>query len=277
VGKRAASDEHHRKEADVSTEDAPVLVSAEGPVLTVTLNRPARKNAMDDAAWVALGEALHSARGDDSVRVLVLTGAGGDFCSGADVGGTRRAEHPLSRMRWIGDIALLLHDMPKPVIAQVDGVAVGAGLNLALACDFVVATPQARFSEIFARRGLSLDFGGTWLLPRIVGLQQAKRLALLAEIIDAQEAQRLGLVTWLKEHDEMGGFVAELAARLAAGPPVAMAQSKAMLNSATTQTFSQALAEEGRAAAINFGTDAPAARRAFVEKTEPVFEGRWQL
>lgn len=256
----------------------PVLVARDGSVLTVTLNRPHRKNALDDAAWEALHAALNAARADDAVRAVVLTGAGGDFCAGADLGGQHDSQrHPLERMRFIGDIAMTVHELPKPVLAQVDGVAVGAGWNLALGCDLVVASTTARFSQIFARRGLSLDCGGSWLLPRIVGLQQAKRLALLAEFVDADEALRLGLVTWVKPPDEIDGFVAELADRLACGPPVAMAESKALLNESATRNLREALAGESRAQVINFGTDAPAARQAFVDRTEPTFEGRWQL
>ena len=130
-------------------------------------------------------------------RVVVLTGAGGDFCSGADLsgGGADDPErHQLTTMRHIGDVALALHRLPQPTIAKVRGVAVGAGLNMALGCDLVVASTNARFSEIFARRGLSIDFGGSWVLPRRVGLHRAKELALLADIIDATEAERIGLV-----------------------------------------------------------------------------------
>lgn len=180
-------------------------------------------------------------------------------------------------MHRLGDAALALHDMPKPVIAKVEGVAVGAGWNLALGCDLVVASTTARFSQIFARRGLSLDFGGSWLLPRIVGLQQAKRLALLADFVDADEALRLGLATWVKSPEEIDAFVDDLASRLADGPPIAMAQSKLMLGEAASQTFREALENESRAQVANFATDAPAARQAFLDKTEPRFEGKWQL
>lgn len=263
--------------AEAGAEQPSLLVSQDGSVLTLTLNRQRRKNAIDDNLWQLLGDNLAAARKDTSVRVVVLTGAGGDFCSGADVSARRRTAHPLSRMQGIGDVALALHDMPKPVIAKVDGVAVGAGCNLALGADLVVATPEARFSQIFARRGLSVDFGGTWLLPRIVGLQQAKRLALLAEIISAEEAERIGLVTWVKPREEIDAFVLDLATRLAAGPPIALAQSKAMLNEAATQSFRQALESEARVLAVNQATDAPAAFKAFVDKVDPVFEGRWQL
>jgi enoyl-CoA hydratase/carnithine racemase len=257
--------------------DDTLLVSRLGAVLTLTINRPAVKNAVDDATLQLLQDALRVAQEDTNVRAIVITGAGGDFCSGADVGAERRRGHPVDRMRWFGETAIMLHEMPKPVIAKVSGVAVGAGCNLAIAADFVVSTPEARFSQIFSRRGLSLDFGGTWLLPKVVGLMQAKRLALLAEIIDADEALQLGLVTWIKPISEIDSFVRQLADRLADGPPVAMAQSKAMLNQATTQSFREAIENEGRAAAINLATDALEARRAFVEKVSPVFTGSWQV
>lgn len=254
-----------------------VLSTREGSVLTITLNRPHRKNAMDEDAWLLLHEAVRGAGSDDGVRVVVLTGAGGDFCAGADLGGERAPRHPLHRMRRIGDIAMALHDLPMPVVAKVEGVAVGAGWNLALGCDLVAASTTARFSQIFSRRGLSLDFGGSWLLPRIVGLQQAKRIALLADFVGAEEALRLGLVTWVKEQEEIDGFVDEVVRRLAEGPPIALAQSKAMLNAASGQTLREALENESRAQVINFATDAPAAKAAFLSKIEPAFEGTWQL
>jgi 2-(1,2-epoxy-1,2-dihydrophenyl)acetyl-CoA isomerase len=247
-------------------------------VLTLTLNRPRRKNALNADLWAALREALTAAGNDPSVRALVITGAGGAFCAGADLSGGGTAGHPLDRMRGVNEVALLLHDLPIPVVAKVVGVAVGAGWNLALGCDLVVATPQSRFSQIFARRGLSLDFGGSWLLPKLVGLQQAKRLALLAEMIDAEEAHRLGLVTWVVAAEEIDGFVTDLGKRLAAAPPVALAQSKALLNEGADRTMRDALASEARAQVVNFATaDAPAAFAAFNNKTEPVFTGEWAV
>ncbi|MFG2730539.1 enoyl-CoA hydratase/isomerase family protein [Streptomyces canus] len=258
--------------------DEPVLLTREGPLQTVTLNRPHRKNALDRRAWSSLHEALRAARDNDDVRVVVITGAGGDFCAGADVGDDRGGQHPLQYMQWMNDIAMTVYEMPKPVIAKVEGVAVGAGWNLALGCDLVVASTSSRFSQIFARRGLSLDFGGSWLLSRIVGLQHAKRLALLADFVDAEEARTLGLVTWVKAPEEIDGFVADLAKRLADGPPIALAQSKALLNEGVDQTFREALENEARAQTVNLATkDAPAAFRAFLDKTEPVFTGGWAV
>lgn len=254
-----------------------VVVDRRGPVLTLTLNRPQRKNAIDGPTWGSLFDELRAADQDEGVRAVVLTGAGGDFCAGADLSAGRDG-HPLARMHRINDVALALHELSKPVIAKVRGVAVGAGWNLALGCDLVVSSPDARFSQIFAKRGLSLDFGGSWLLPRVVGLQQAKRLALLGEIIGAEEARELGLVTWVKDDGELDGFVDDLADRLAAGASVAISQSKAMLNAAGQQSFREALESEARAQSINFATaDAPAAFRAFQNKTEPEFTGEWLI
>lgn len=258
--------------------DEPVLLSRlDGGVLTLTLNRPHRGNALNAESWTALRAALTDARADSAVRVLVITGAGNAFCTGADLSAPA-AGHPLAAMRAVNEVALLLHELPIPALAKVTGTAVGAGWNLALGCDLVVATPESRFSQIFARRGLSLDFGGSWLLPRLVGLQQAKRLAMLAETIDAEEAHRLGLVTWVVAAEEIDAFVTDLGTRLASAAPVALAQSKALLNENVDRTMRDALASEARAQTINFATaDVPAALAAFVEKTDPRFTGEWAV
>lgn len=257
--------------------DEVLLAHRESGVLTLTLNRPERRNAIDGPTWEALRAGFERARDDPETRVVVITGAGGAFCAGADLS-AKREGHPLDRMRSINEIALLLHELGKPTVARVDGVAVGAGWNLALGCDLVVATPTSRFSQIFAKRGLSLDFGGSWLLPRLVGMQQAKRLALLAEMIDATEAERLGLVTWVKPPEEIDAFVADLTTRLASVAPVAAAQSKALLHENADRTLREALASEARTQAVNFATaDAPEAFAAFTEKRDPDFTGEWSV
>lgn len=257
--------------------DQPVLLSEDADgVRTLTLNRPRRKNAIDAELMAALCQAFTAASGDRSVRALVLTGAGGAFCSGADLSAVHNDAHPMYKMRAYSELTLLLHELPIPTVAKVNGVAVGAGWNLALGCDLVVATPESRFSQIFARRGLSLDFGGSWLLPKLVGLQQAKRLALLAEMIDAEEARSLNLVTWVVPEAEIDAFVTDLGARLTAGPPIANAQNKALLNEGADRTLRDALANEARAQAVNFATaDVPEAFAAFTAKRTPVFTGRW--
>lgn len=255
----------------------PLLCSDRDGVRTLTLNRPHRRNALDPQLWIALRDALRAVADDDSVRALVLTGAGGAFCSGADIS-VPEDVHPNRKLRRLSDVALALHELPIPTVAKVTGVAVGAGWNLALGCDLVVATPASRFCQIFARRGLSVDLGGSWLLPRLVGLQQAKRLALLAEDIDATEAHALGLVTWVKPDDAIDTFVDELGRRLAAGPPVALAHSKGLLHAGAHCTFAEAVANEARAQPGNFaGTDVAEAYAAFAEKRDPSFTGRWAI
>ncbi|KUI08109.1 enoyl-CoA hydratase [Mycolicibacterium acapulense] len=254
-----------------------LLTSDSDGVRTLTLNRPDRKNAINAQLWEELADALRVAARDTALRALVITGAGGAFCSGADIG-VPEDIHPRHKLRRLTDVALALHELSVPTIAKVTGVAVGAGWNLALGCDFVVATPEARFCQIFSKRGLSVDLGGSWLLPKLVGLQQAKRLVLLADMIDAEEARVLGLVTWVRPTDEIDGFVADLAARLAAGPPVALAQSKTLLNDGANATLREALANEARAQPANFATaDSTEAYAAFAAKREAVFTGRWAL
>ncbi|MFV1365091.1 enoyl-CoA hydratase-related protein [Mycolicibacterium elephantis] len=256
----------------------PVLLSTDaGGVRTLTLNRPARKNAINPQLWEELADALRAAARDTELRALVITGAGGAFCSGADIS-TPEDIHPRHKLRRLTEVALALHELTVPTVAKVTGVAVGAGWNLALGCDLVVATPESRFCQIFADRGLSVDLGGSWLLPRLVGLQQAKRLVLLADTIDAEEARALGLVTWVKKAEEIDAFVAELADRLAAGPPVALAQSKALLNDGANVTLREALANEARAQPGNFATeDATEAYAAFAAKRAAKFTGRWAV
>lgn len=254
-----------------------LLTSDADGVRTLTLNRPDRKNAINAQLWEELADALRAAARDTELRVLVLTGAGGAFSSGADIG-TPEDIHPRHKLRRLTDVALALHELSVPTIAKVDGVAVGAGWNLALGCDFVVATPESRFSQIFAKRGLSVDMGGSWLLPKLVGLQQAKRLVLLADMIDAEEARSLGLVTWVKATKEIDAFVAELATRLAAGPPVALAHSKGLLNDGADATLREALANEARAQAGNFATaDSKEAYAAFAQKRDAAFTGQWAI
>lgn len=262
----------------MTTTDDPVLLSEDRDgVRTLTLNRPRRKNAINPELWVALRDALDAAGHDPGVRALVITGSGGGFCSGADISAPEDI-HPKYKLQRLTDVALALHELSVPTIAKVTGVAVGAGWNLALGCDLVVATPESTFCQIFSKRGLSIDLGGSWLLPKIVGLQQAKRLALLADTIDAEEACALNLVTWVVSAAEIDAFVDDLANRLAAGPPIALAHTKALLNEGADRTLRDALASEARAQGVNFATaDTAAAYAAFAQRREPSFTGRWAL
>jgi 2-(1,2-epoxy-1,2-dihydrophenyl)acetyl-CoA isomerase len=253
-----------------------LLVDRADGIVSVTMNRPERKNAANGAMWDELLQVFREVGSNSDDRVLVLTGAGGDFCSGADVSGMGSGgTHGLANMRHISDVAMALYRLPQPAIAKVRGIAAGAGMNLALLCDIVVAGETARFSEIFARRGLTIDFGGSWALPRRVGLHRAKELTLLADIIDATEADRIGLVNRVVSDDTLDKYVTEMATRLAAGPPIALAQAKRLLNNAIGSTLEQALDEEGAAQTINFSTkDTAEAVKAFLDKRTPTFEGR---
>jgi 2-(1,2-epoxy-1,2-dihydrophenyl)acetyl-CoA isomerase len=244
-------------------------------VVTLTLNRPERKNAMNRAMFDELLEVFREVDASTSDRVLVITGAGDAFCSGADLsdrGSDTRP--PLARLHWVADIALTLHRIPKPVIAKVNGVAVGAGMNLALGCDLIVASEQARFSEIFVRRGLSVDFGGSWLLPRLIGLHRAKELAFFGDVITAKDAAELGLVNRVVAADTLDAFVADWADRLAAGPPLALSMTKRLLTNSFAVSMDEALEAEGLSQTVNVKTDDTAeAIRAFLEKREPKFKG----
>ncbi|MBJ7505079.1 MAG: enoyl-CoA hydratase [Ilumatobacteraceae bacterium] len=256
---------------------ADIEVTRADAIATVTLNRPHRKNAVTGDMWAQLAETFRSLSADADIRCVVITGAGGEFCSGADLAareGSGRPVHQLAAMRSVNDAALALHRMPQPTIAKVRGVAVGAGCNMALGCDLVVASENARFSEIFAKRGLSVDFGGTWLLPRRVGLHRAKELALFGDIISAADASEMGLVNRVLPDSELDAFVDGWARRLAAGPPIALALTKRMLNNAMNVTMEEALDDEGASQTVNFGTkDTIEAMLAFTEKREPKFKG----
>jgi enoyl-CoA hydratase/carnithine racemase len=245
-------------------------------VVTVTLNRPEKRNAINVQMAAELLEVFReiAARPDD--RVLVLTGAGGAFCSGADLtGGDGRDVHALVSMRGISSIALALQTIPKPTIAKVRGAAAGAGCNMALACDLVVASEDARFTQIFAKRGMVVDFGGSWLLPRLVGMQRAKELAFFGDFVSAADAHGLGLVNRVLPEGEVDAFVDEWAERLAAGPPLALSMTKSMLSHSFETSIEQALEEEARSQALCIGTqDTREAIKAFVEKRPPVFRGR---
>jgi enoyl-CoA hydratase/carnithine racemase len=252
-------------------------------VVTVTLNRPEKKNAINGPMWRELIEVFDEVAETSSDRVLVITGAGDGFCSGADLSPGDNPDLRVStggigsvfrQMRVVGRAALRLHHLPQPTIAAVNGVAAGAGLNLALGCDLVVASERARFSEIFSKRGLNVDFGGSWLLPRLVGLHKAKELVFFADIIDAAEAERIGIVNRVVPADDLAKISGELAVRLAALPPNQLAISKRLLNQSFSVSMAEALEFEDTAQAMNFAsTDTAEAMVAFLQKREPKFTG----
>jgi enoyl-CoA hydratase/carnithine racemase len=256
-----------------------VLLERDAGIATITLNRPDVLNAIDHDMWQGLLAAFRAVRDDPSDRCVVLRGSGRGFCAGADltapVGAAGPGRTPVDDMRRIAEVCLAVHELPTPVVARVHGVAAGAGCNLALAADIVIAGTEARFSQIFAKRGLSIDFGGSWLLPRLVGMHRAKELALLADVIDAAEADRIGLVNRVVPADELDDAVGDIARRIADGPPIALAATKRLLNAGPNVSLAEALEAETFVQCHNFHTrDTAEAVRAFIEKRDPTFEGR---
>ena len=244
-----------------------VVVRDDG-VVTITINRPARRNALDVPTFAVLRDTLRDIATRDDDRVVVITGAGGAFSAGGDLtppaGGATASDGPpeppeartANVLRSpIGEAALALHELPQPTIAAVDGVAAGAGANLAFGCDLVVAADTARFAELFVKRGLSIDFGGTWLLPRLVGPQRAKLLAFTGDWIDATEAARLGLVVEVVPQAELSTRVQDLARRIATHSKVALAHSKRNLDTSWGSTMAEALEREARAQAACTASD----------------------
>jgi 2-(1,2-epoxy-1,2-dihydrophenyl)acetyl-CoA isomerase len=252
-------------------------------LVTITLDRPAKKNALDGQCWVELDRALADVAGDPDDRALILTGAGGNFSAGADLSGNAtgkgltgrwRLQPIVQEMRAVGEIIMRLHRVPKPTLAKVDGVAVGVAMGLVLACDLVVASDRARFCEIFPKRGLALDGGNSWLLPRRVGLNKAKELAFFGDMLGAKEAESIGLVNKVVAVDELDAVAAEWGRRLAAGPTLALSLSKRLLDASSTVTFEQALEDEARCQHITHTSqDVQEGIGAFLERREPRFRG----
>jgi enoyl-CoA hydratase/carnithine racemase len=256
-----------------------LLVERADGVVTCTLNRPAKKNAITGEMWIGLAELFDEVGANPEDRVLVITGAGDGFCSGADLGDSGNSGRggpaaALAGMRNVGRTALRLHELAKPTIASVNGVAAGAGCNLALGCDLIVASDRARFSEIFSKRGLVVDFGGSWVLPRLVGMHRAKELVLLADVIDATEAERIGLVNRVVRHERIAEETRALALRLAHLPPLALALSKRLLDQGPTVSLAEAVDAEGAAQVlVATSKDTAEAIGAFLEGREPNYTG----
>lgn len=253
-------------------------VEDENNVRWLTLDNPGRRNAVPMDGWADLRDAFVDFEQSAS-RVLVVTGANGDFCAGADLDVSRINEIQTvadrhRRMKIVGEAALTLHRLTKPTIALVDGVAVGAGMNLAIGCDVVIATPGSRFSEIFVKRGLTVDFGGSWLLPRVVGLQRAKELALTGRIVSGVEALDIGLVMDLVGPEDLLGAGSEMATKMLDGAPRAQVFAKQALNASFGLSMADALGWEGQSQSILLATeDAAEGVNSFTEKRPPEWKG----
>lgn len=258
-----------------------ILTSFDAGVFTITLNRPEKLNAFADDMRDRLLEALDDAARRPGVRVVVLTGAGRAFCSGGDVG------HMLalrSRPDGEDDIRALLEAgsravaclaaLPVPTIAAVNGVAAGAGANLAIACDLRIASDEARFGETFVKIGLQPDWGGTHHLPRLVGLAKALELAWTGELIDAREALRIGLVNRVVPHADFPEAVRVLARELAAAPQNAVRAIKRTMRAGAGASLDEAFALEAEAQITLWrSADVTEGLTAFAERRAPSFTG----
>ena len=261
-----------------------LMVRRAGGVAVLTLNRPERMNAMTRTMMASLLETLTSLASDDSVRCVVLTGAGRAFCAGGDVrmqaetaarGSGQTPEQRSDELRASMETSRLLHEMPKPTIAMMNGVAAGAGCSLALACDLRVAGESARLTTAFVKVGLSGDFGGTWFLTQLVGPARARELYFTSEVLDVRRMDALGLVNRIVPDADLEAETMALATQLANGPAVALRYIKRNLNVSEAGTLSQALDSEAYGMLRSRESeDHKEAARAFVEKTAPVFKGR---
>jgi len=262
---------------------AALLTRLEGGVLTLTMNRPDKLNALDPEMMQGLLDGLQRATTDDAVKVVVLAGAGVGFCAGGDVSAMAAGrtfgdgyEANVDRLRQKMDAVRLLHELGKPTIARLRGAAAGAGMSLALACDLRIAGDTARIVTAFAKVGLAGDYGGTWFLTRIVGEAKAKELYFTSPRIGAAEALALGLVNRVLPDAELDAAVDELAASLAGGPTVALNYMKRTLNAVSAGLPLAELLDLEAARMVRSAQtdDHREAAQAFVEKRPPRFVGR---
>ncbi len=258
-----------------------VEVEDRGAVRLIAINRPESRNAINTGVLVELRRAVRQALKADELRALVFTGRGGAFSGGADVkewADKIKGIDPWPEHDWVEEAIQLVqevHRFPKPTVAMMDGPAVGAGLDLALACDFRVVSEKARFICAYTRVGYPPDAGGSWLLPRLVGLENAKMFVYTGETWDAARAKATGMVTEVVPVEELEARAFALADKLASGPTVAQGLAKQLLENAHRRTFAEQLAEEQRFGKICAKTEDHAeGLRAANERRAPKFIGR---
>ncbi len=264
--------------------ETPVLYTKTGNIATLTLNRPEKLNAMDEALMAALERHLIDIESDHEVRAVILTGAGRGFCSGGDQ--TRERGNEGQERFFDGDLGgdvierlnrciLRMQNLQKPIIGCINGVAVGAGCNLALATDLRIASDAAKFGEVFSRIGLVPDGGGTYFLPRIVGTAKALELIMLGDIIEAEEAHRIGLLNRVVPADQLAAETHKLAERLANGPTLAHGLAKTGVYQSQNMSLEDVLNMEARNQAVaSRSEDRVEGAAAFREKRQPRFMGR---
>ena len=251
-------------------------------IATVTLDRPEVMNALNRDLYARLEQAFRDAHRDPDVRAVVLTGAGKAFCSGDDVREIMLADPPAAAAPRARDprpkptpAAVAVLECDKPVIAAVNGAAVGWGMDLMLFCDIRIASEKARFGELFVKRGLVSDIGGLWRLPQIVGPSKAAELLFTGDIIDAHEAVRIGLVSQVVPHEQLMDAAMAVASKIAANPPIAVRYLKQGLRMSAYGDINELGAYVGSSLAYLFTTeDHREGALSFVEKREPVFKGR---
>lgn len=260
---------------------AVLLESREGSIVTLTMNRPDRLNALDNELPKALNKAIARIANDPDINVVILTGAGRAFCAGGDLGvigkgralGEVRALEPILRTGM--QVILKLRTMPQPVIAAVNGPAAGAGMNLALACDLRVAVEEAVFGQNFAKVGLFPDYGGTYFLPQLIGPAKAAELFYTGDMIDAQTALRLGIVNHVFASDQFRAGVESLAAKIATGPQKAIRAVKQTIFAQDEKALAEALDREVEHQLECFHSeDCMEGVKAFLEKRPPIFKGK---
>ena len=260
--------------------ESSILTEARAGYRVITLNRPERLNAFNDAMHEALRDAIAQAEADESCRALLITGAGRGFCAGQDLSDRllKPGEKPLPRKSleiYYNPLVRKLRALPFPVIAAVNGVAAGAGCNIALACDIVLAARSASFTQSFARIGLIPDSGGTWLLPRLVGEARARALALLAEPLPAEKAAQWGLIWNCVDDAALTGEAKSLCEHFAAAPTQGLALIKRALDASAGNSFDAQLdLERDLQREANMTPDYAEGVRAFMEKRKPNFSGR---
>ncbi len=258
-----------------------VLQQLDSGLLTITMNRPDRRNALNPEMTRGLVEAARRAAEDHEVRAVLLKGAGGTFCVGGDVKSMAAGRAPLpfetrlSNLRRGMEVSRILHEMPKPVVAQLDGAAAGAGLSIALACDLRVAGASVKITTAFAKVGLSGDYGGTYFLTHLLGSARARELYLTSPVLSAQEAYALGMVTRVVPDAELEAGARELALSLAHGPSVTLGYIKRNINNAEHLSLEACFdAEAIHHCRSGETADHQEAAKAFVEKRKPSFSGR---
>ena len=255
-----------------------ILVRKAGQVATVTMNRPEALNFLDPIMAQEIESALADFEKDEEVRAVVITGAGRAFCAGGDVKFMKQ-EWPVYdlvvRMERVTGFIKAMLDLPKPIIASVNGPAVGAGCNIALAADLVLASEKATFCQVFTRIGLIPDCGGIYLLPRRVGMTKAKELILTARTIEAGEAERIGLVNRVVPAEALEEETRKIAAELASGATMAIGIAKRLLNQSYESDFETILqAENSNQVLLRKAEDHREGVRAFFEKRKPEFKGK---